>query len=142
MSNASVEKWGVFEAAFNGPSGGNPYLDVAFDAVFSQHDSEDAGAARQRGGGRDDVLAVTRQHANIFGARVGQCLGLRCLARAGADAAAAGDRRQHRAHALRRRGALHVDDVGPARDRILGLRRSVHAGEQERHDLVSWLNRT
>lgn len=37
MSNASVEKWGVFEAAFNGPSGGNPYLDVAFDAVFSQN---------------------------------------------------------------------------------------------------------
>ncbi|MGV1761106.1 DUF5060 domain-containing protein [Rhizobium sp. A22-96] len=40
MSNASVEKWGVFEAAFNGPSGGNPYLDVAFDAVFSQHSRE------------------------------------------------------------------------------------------------------
>ncbi|MFB2564378.1 DUF5060 domain-containing protein [Rhizobium sp. IMFF44] len=37
MSNASVEKWGVFEAAFNGPSSGNPYLDVAFDAVFSQN---------------------------------------------------------------------------------------------------------
>ena len=40
MSNASVEKWGVFEAAFNGPSGGNPYLDVAFDAVFSQNSRE------------------------------------------------------------------------------------------------------
>ncbi|NLS17252.1 DUF5060 domain-containing protein [Rhizobium sp. P40RR-XXII] len=40
MSNASVEKWGVFEAALNGPSGGNPYLDVAFDAVFSQNSRE------------------------------------------------------------------------------------------------------
>ncbi|NTG50945.1 DUF5060 domain-containing protein [Agrobacterium rhizogenes] len=40
MSNATVEKWGVFEAAFNGPSGGNPYLDVAFDAVFSQNSRE------------------------------------------------------------------------------------------------------
>ncbi len=40
MSNASVEKWGVFEAAFDGPSGGNPYLDVAFDAVFSQNSRE------------------------------------------------------------------------------------------------------
>ncbi|AYG68931.1 MULTISPECIES: DUF5060 domain-containing protein [unclassified Rhizobium] len=40
MSNASVEKWGVFEAAFNGPSSGNPYLDVAFDAVFSQSSRE------------------------------------------------------------------------------------------------------
>lgn len=40
MSSASVEKWGVFEAAFDGPSGGNPYLDVAFDAVFSQNSRE------------------------------------------------------------------------------------------------------
>lgn len=40
MSSATVEKWGVFEAAFDGPSGGNPYLDVAFDAVFSQHSRE------------------------------------------------------------------------------------------------------
>ncbi|MBX5185615.1 MULTISPECIES: DUF5060 domain-containing protein [unclassified Rhizobium] len=36
MSDATVEKWGVFEAAFEGPAGGNPYLDVAFDAVFTQ----------------------------------------------------------------------------------------------------------
>ncbi|MGO7423315.1 DUF5060 domain-containing protein, partial [Rhizobium ruizarguesonis] len=35
MSDAAVEKWGVFEASFDGPSGGNPYLDVAFDAVFT-----------------------------------------------------------------------------------------------------------
>ncbi|WFU04428.1 DUF5060 domain-containing protein (plasmid) [Rhizobium sp. CB3171] len=40
MSSATVEKWGVFEAAFNGPSGGNPYLDAAFDAVFSQNSRE------------------------------------------------------------------------------------------------------
>lgn len=40
MSNATVEKWGVFEAAFNGPSGGNPYLDVAFDAIFMQNSRE------------------------------------------------------------------------------------------------------
>ena len=36
MSDATVEKWGVFEAAFEGPAAGNPYLDVAFDAVFTQ----------------------------------------------------------------------------------------------------------
>ncbi len=40
MSDAAVEKWGVFEAAFDGPSDGNPYLDVAFDAVFT-HKSRD-----------------------------------------------------------------------------------------------------
>ncbi|MEK1896984.1 MAG: DUF5060 domain-containing protein [Rhizobium sp.] len=40
MPNATVEKWGVFEAAFDGPSDGNPYLDVAFDAVFT-HKSRD-----------------------------------------------------------------------------------------------------
>ena len=62
--------------------------------------------------------------------------GLRRLARARADAAPAGDRRKDRAHALRRRRALHVDDVHPARDRILGLGRSGHAGEQESHGLI------
>ncbi|MEZ2132030.1 MULTISPECIES: DUF5060 domain-containing protein [unclassified Sinorhizobium] len=40
MSKATVEKWGVFEAAFNGPSDGNPYLDVAFDAIFMQNSRE------------------------------------------------------------------------------------------------------
>jgi hypothetical protein len=40
MSIATVEKWGVFEAAFQGPSSGNPYLDVAFDAVFSHKSRE------------------------------------------------------------------------------------------------------
>ncbi|MGO6900992.1 DUF5060 domain-containing protein, partial [Rhizobium ruizarguesonis] len=40
MSDAAVEKWGVFEASFDGPSGGNPYLDVAFDAVFTHKSRE------------------------------------------------------------------------------------------------------
>jgi hypothetical protein len=34
MTDATVEKWDMFEAAFAGPSEGNPYLDVSFDAVF------------------------------------------------------------------------------------------------------------
>jgi hypothetical protein len=40
MSSAMVEKWGVFEATFKGPASGNPYLDVAFDAVFSHKSRE------------------------------------------------------------------------------------------------------
>lgn len=40
MSDAAVEKWGVFEAGFAGPSEGNPYLDVAFDAVFTHKSRE------------------------------------------------------------------------------------------------------
>jgi len=40
MSIATVEKWGVFEAAFNGPSGGNPYIDVSLDAVFTHKSRE------------------------------------------------------------------------------------------------------
>ena len=36
MTGENVEKWGLFETSFDGPSGGNPYLDVSFDAVF-QH---------------------------------------------------------------------------------------------------------
>ncbi|MBZ9791028.1 DUF5060 domain-containing protein [Rhizobium sp. 3T7] len=40
MSNATVEKWGVFEASFQGPSTGNPYLDVAFDAIFTHKSRE------------------------------------------------------------------------------------------------------
>jgi hypothetical protein len=31
-----IEKWGMFEASFDGPSEGNPFRDVAFEAVFSQ----------------------------------------------------------------------------------------------------------
>ena len=34
MTTPSIEKWGIFEASFNGPADGNPYLDVAFDAIF------------------------------------------------------------------------------------------------------------
>ena len=31
----SVERWGVFELALDGPSNGNPFIDVRFSAVFS-----------------------------------------------------------------------------------------------------------
>lgn len=40
MSGATVEKWGVFEASFAGPSTGNPFLDVAFDAIFKHKSRE------------------------------------------------------------------------------------------------------
>lgn len=33
---ATVERWGVFELALVGPSGGNPYVDVTLSARFSQ----------------------------------------------------------------------------------------------------------
>ncbi len=33
-----VEQWGVFEAAFNGPTNGNPFVDVDFSATFQQGD--------------------------------------------------------------------------------------------------------
>jgi hypothetical protein len=35
----SVEQWGVFEIALNGPTNGNPFLDVRFSARFTQGDS-------------------------------------------------------------------------------------------------------
>ena len=31
---SSVEKWGVFDAAFAGPADGNPFVDVAIDVEF------------------------------------------------------------------------------------------------------------
>lgn len=31
-----VEKWGMFEARFNGPKRGNPFVDVAFAASFTR----------------------------------------------------------------------------------------------------------
>jgi hypothetical protein len=40
MSIATVEKWGVFEAAFSGPSHGNPYLEIELDAIFSHNSRE------------------------------------------------------------------------------------------------------
>lgn len=40
MSDVAIEKWGVFEASFQGPSDGNPYIDVALDAVFTQKSRE------------------------------------------------------------------------------------------------------
>jgi len=35
----SVEQWGVFEIALNGPTNGNPFLDAKFSAKFTQGDS-------------------------------------------------------------------------------------------------------
>lgn len=35
----TVEQWGVFEVALNGPTNGNPFLDVKFSATFTQDDS-------------------------------------------------------------------------------------------------------
>jgi hypothetical protein len=35
MNQAAVAKWDIFEATFDGPSGGNPYLDVTLDAIFA-----------------------------------------------------------------------------------------------------------
>ena len=35
-SAPAAEQWGVFEATFVGPPGGNPYLDVQWSAAFSQ----------------------------------------------------------------------------------------------------------
>src|ERR1017187_10286629 len=34
----TVEQWGVFELALNGPTNGNPFLDVQFSARFTQDD--------------------------------------------------------------------------------------------------------
>jgi hypothetical protein len=35
----TVEQWGIFEIAFNGPTNGNPFLDVRLSARFTQGDS-------------------------------------------------------------------------------------------------------
>ncbi len=34
--SADVEKWGVFETSFVGPSGGNPFVEVTIDVEFSR----------------------------------------------------------------------------------------------------------
>jgi hypothetical protein len=36
---ASIEQWGVFEVALDGPTNGNPFLDVKFSARFTQDGS-------------------------------------------------------------------------------------------------------
>src|SRR5579862_3872547 len=36
----TVEQWGVFELALNGPTNGNPFLDVNFSVRFSQNRTE------------------------------------------------------------------------------------------------------
>src|SRR6185312_11920042 len=38
-ANKTVEQWGLFEVALNGPTNGNPFLDVKFSAKFTQGDS-------------------------------------------------------------------------------------------------------
>ena len=34
MPTTTIEKWDIFEAAFDGPAEGNPYVEIAFDAVL------------------------------------------------------------------------------------------------------------
>ena len=38
-ANKTVEQWGVFELVLNGPTNGNPFLDVKFSARFTRGDS-------------------------------------------------------------------------------------------------------
>ena len=40
MTGSTVAKWDFFEAAFDGPSEGNPFLEIAFDVIFSQNSRE------------------------------------------------------------------------------------------------------
>lgn len=35
MTKTVIAKWDLFEATLNGPSGGNPFIDVTFEATFS-----------------------------------------------------------------------------------------------------------
>ncbi|MCP5112920.1 MAG: DUF5060 domain-containing protein [bacterium] len=35
-----VERWGVFEAEFRGPAGGNPFVEVELSAVFTHRDRQ------------------------------------------------------------------------------------------------------
>jgi hypothetical protein len=37
MTHQTIAKWDVFEAGFTGPSTGNPFIDVTFEAVFTQN---------------------------------------------------------------------------------------------------------
>lgn len=37
MTKTTIAKWDVFEASFNGPSDGNPFVDVSFEAFFKQN---------------------------------------------------------------------------------------------------------
>jgi hypothetical protein len=47
----TVEQWGVFEIALNGPTNGNPFLDVQFSASFTQGDSTVSASGFYDGGG-------------------------------------------------------------------------------------------
>src|SRR5262249_20134175 len=39
-TTATIDKWDIFEASFTGPSTGNPFIDVSFEAVFTQGSRE------------------------------------------------------------------------------------------------------
>src|SRR4051812_14158192 len=39
-ADATVEQWAMYEVALNGPTNGNPFLDVTFSAKFTQGDSK------------------------------------------------------------------------------------------------------
>src|SRR5258708_7337443 len=39
-ADATIEQWGVYEIALNGPTNGNPFLDVKFSATFTQDDTK------------------------------------------------------------------------------------------------------
>src|SRR5450756_446015 len=39
FAQSTVEQWGVYEVALNGPTNGNPFLDMKFSARFTQGDS-------------------------------------------------------------------------------------------------------
>jgi hypothetical protein len=40
QEETSVEQWGVYEILLNGPSSGNPYMDVEFSAVFQNGEQQ------------------------------------------------------------------------------------------------------
>lgn len=40
MPDQMIPKWDIFEARFDGPADGNPYIDVRIDAVFTQGNRE------------------------------------------------------------------------------------------------------
>lgn len=50
-TKADVEQWGIFEASYPGPTGGNPFVDVEFGAVFEQSGKSVAVGGFYDGGG-------------------------------------------------------------------------------------------
>jgi hypothetical protein len=37
MTNSTIAKWDFFEATLSGPSGGNPFIEVSLEAIFTQN---------------------------------------------------------------------------------------------------------